>query len=138
LRSNNNQLNKEQRYTLFLLNNILGSLLFTSDNIREYSGEELAQYQSIFPLVQKKIEQVVTDGVIPGSLLKIYFSIADRQYLAISNLGDKECNLNTKKDYFSKHLGFVSKNTLVALKPYQSFCFVEANSGEEHDTKWLL
>jgi alpha-galactosidase len=137
LRSNNNRLSKEQRHTLFLLNNIFGSVLFTSDNINEYTVEELDMYQSIFPPSPKKIERVVIDGVIPGGLLKTYFSIAGRQYLAVSNLRDKGIQVNTEADYFAKDRGFIPKDTLVTLNPYQSLCLIKTGPGEEQTTKWL-
>jgi Alpha-galactosidase len=132
LRSNNNQLTQEQRQTLFLLNNIFGSLLFTSDNIGEYSAEELAMYKTIFPPSPKKIERVFVDGKFPGSLMQTYFSIADRRYLAISNLSEKERYFNTAEEYeyYDKDRGFVPRNTRIIVKPYQSLCFIRARSGE--------
>jgi alpha-galactosidase len=138
LRSNNNRLTKEQRHTLFLLNNIFGGVLFTSDNINEYTVEELDMYKSIFPLSSKKIERVVIDGVIPGGLLKTYFSIAGRQYLAVSNLSGKGLQVNAEEDYFVQERGFIPKDTLVTLNPYQSLCLIKTGPGEEQATKWLL
>lgn len=55
LRENNQRLSFEQRYTLYLVNQLFGGLLFTSDNIGEYSLDILHLYQKQFPLAEPEI-----------------------------------------------------------------------------------
>jgi alpha-galactosidase len=134
LRSKNNQLTPDQRYTLFLLNNIYGSLLFTSDNINEYTPDELITYESIFPLVQKNIVKVIREN----NLLKTIFTVEDRHYLLLTNLAEKRIDISTETDYVSKDRGFISKNTIITIKPFQAICLTIIGSGKEKLKKWLL
>lgn len=134
LRSSNNQFTKEQRHTLFLLNYIYGSVLFTSDNINEYTPEEMAMYRSLFQLAPKKIEKVITEK----DLIKTCFSVGGDQYLAVSNLGDKRLNFITEQEYMARDQGFIPKDTVVTLNPYQSLCFIQAKAGEEREIEWIF
>ena len=127
LRSSNNQFIKEQRHTLFLLNRIYGSVLFTSDNINEYTSEEMAMYRSLFPLVPSKIRKVNTQK----NLVKTYFSVGNDQYLVVSNLGDKKTNFITENECVSKGQGLLPKGAVVTLNPYQSICFIYPKPGVE-------
>jgi alpha-galactosidase len=63
LRSKNINLSSDQKLTLLLVNSIFGGLLFTSDNVAEYTPDEYERYLSHLPLVEKKINSVRTlDG----------------------------------------------------------------------------
>lgn len=50
LRDKRTKLNTPQKNTLFMLNQLLGELLFTSDDIGDYDAQQLHQYASAFPL----------------------------------------------------------------------------------------
>ena len=127
LRSKNNNLSGKQRFTLLLLNSIFGGLVFTSDNIDEYSEDELEIYKSIFPMKKKNI-----DRVIHGNALKIYFSIDDKKYLAVSNLSNKYASVKLEEGgYFSKAKGFIKGLTEIPLEPYESQCFILTEAADE-------
>lgn len=121
LRGKNNKLTRNQRNTLFILNLILGGLVFTSDNIEEYSEEEMEQYLSQFPIREKIINRVDnTSGIC-----QIEFDIEDRSYLAISNLSGKEARFHLKEGiYFEKAMGFMFGGSDIYLKPYETLCIL--------------
>ncbi len=84
LRSNKNSLSENEKYTLLLTNLLFGNLIFTSDNIKEYSAEYLDLYKSIFPLLKVsniKVEQA-------DHFYRVYFNIREYRYLAFINNSD--------------------------------------------------
>jgi alpha-galactosidase len=121
LREKNNKLTKNQRNTLFILNLIFGGLVFTSDNIDEYSEEEMKQYLYLFPIREKSIEKVEHTR----ELCRVEFKIDNRGYLALSNLSDKEIKIHLdERVYFEKTMTFIFGNTDIYLKPYQTICLL--------------
>lgn len=122
LRSTNNEMTFNQRYSLFLINLIFGGLVFTSDNINEYSDQEMDIYLSSFPLKDKRIKSVVSNG----ECHIIEFSIDDREYLAVANLDSKSnCFEIPSAVYFnSKSRSFLKTDKLV-LTPYEACCLLK-------------
>jgi alpha-galactosidase len=119
LRSSNTLLTKDQKYTLFLLNCIFGGFVFTSDNINEYSGDEMALYLSSFALKERVIQKVTQDH-----LLNLYFTCGDSNFLVISSLS--ETKITQTADFTGKQLvtGFNVKNGgAIEMNPYQTRCF---------------
>jgi len=120
LRSSNNKLTKNQRYTLLLINLICGGLIFTSDNINEYTEEEMSIYKSIFKLKERTVKKIERENV-----LKIYFNIEDTQYLALCNLKNKETYFTLGEGtYFCSKNGFIRKDEIVKFAPYESVCLM--------------
>jgi len=154
LRKQNNKLTTEQKFTIFLINLIFGGLVFTSDNIEEYSEDEMHTYLSLFPMKDKKIKQV---DIINNNLYKIMFEIEDRNYIAFANLGNKEikAGLDVGKYFSNKTCEIVDEKNDIVLPPYTSICVLKIDekksiellggkghifSGSEIDTfkiKWL-
>ena len=132
LRSKNNKLTKHQRYTLLLINLIFGGLVFTSDNISEYSEEELQLYKSIFPIKEKIITKVEFSQVV-----RINFLIDNNEYLVLCNLEATKLATTTKEagNYFNKAKGLIDTNTIISLEPYQSVCFIKAEAVKEKHLK---
>jgi alpha-galactosidase len=81
LRDKKNKLKPEEKLSLFLTNQIFGGLVFTSDNISEYSPAMLAFYKSQFPFLEKKILYIEKYN----DAYKVGFSIGSRQYAALLN-----------------------------------------------------
>lgn len=145
LRSSNMSLSTDQKLTLLLVNSIFGSLLFTSDNLAEYTPEEYERYLSHLPLVEKKINSVRTlEGfyyyehlssiaqLIKGqnpyeTVYKIEFKAANHIYTAIINLGSKhiEVPLDSGLYYDSISRDFYG-NSLIKLAPYMSACLLHS------------
>jgi len=123
LRSKNNKLSTDQKYTLLLINQIFGDLVFTSDYIGDYDQPTMQLYLSQFPFKSKTIQQVKTQD----DAYEIHFQIEQNQYLAYANLSAKtvERSLPTG-DYFHnvKHT-FVKGNQKITIPPYTSFCYLK-------------
>lgn len=85
LRHDNISLSDEQKKTVFTINNIFGNLLFTSDNIGEYTERERELYLSSFPMRDWTIRSVDLDG----TLYTAFVSEAGRDYALYSNQGEK-------------------------------------------------
>jgi hypothetical protein len=58
LRSQDNKLTSDERYTLCVLNNVLGHLVFTSDNVSQYTEKDHLLYAGTFPKVNPVIHSV--------------------------------------------------------------------------------
>lgn len=99
LRSDNCKLSESEKYTLFVLNNVLGGLLFTSDNIKNYTPEEMSLFRSMFPFREKEVNFISEED---GSIA-IDFSIGDNRYLVFSNLSE-----NPKMMFLPEGLYFTS------------------------------
>lgn len=125
LRSENCRLEEKEKYTLFVLNNVLGGLLFTSDNIQNYSEGEMHLFRSMFPFREKKINYISErDGSIA-----IDFSIGENSYLVFSNLTDEPKMMffppgiyftsgGSEENYFAgdMHLALEGRTTICCLK----------------------
>jgi alpha-galactosidase len=128
IRSKGVELDKNQRYSLLLLNLIFGGLVFTSDNLEEYSEEEMKLYKSIFPIKDKRINKVIEDEI-----LRVYFSIDDNEYLALCNLNSEQVVIKNKDEaYFCREKGYIPKNAVVTLEPYESICLLKTENVDEN------
>lgn len=139
LRNANHRLTPRQQFTLFLVNQIFGSLQFVSDNIGEYSPQTLRLYCSQFPLRQKNIHRVAqTDEVY-----RAYFTIGNLHYLAFCNLSGKIAAINLAHEaavlppahqnclynsHTQTHLH--PQNQPLNLMPYESVCLMAVNTQE--------
>jgi hypothetical protein len=145
LRSNNISLSADQKLTLLLVNSIFGSLLFTSDNLAEYTPDEYERYLSHLPLVEKKINSVRTlDGfyyyehlssiaqLIKGlkpyeTVYKIEFKAASHSYTAILNLGSKHIDVSLEPGlYYDSISRNFYADSLIKLAPYASACLLHS------------
>jgi len=89
LRNENNSLSFTEKHSLFVLNQVMGGLLFTSDDIATYDGKTLRLYSSQFPLLEKK--NIVVNK--EGEIYQITFEIEDKKYFLCANLSDKPYDL---------------------------------------------
>jgi hypothetical protein len=157
LRSVDQKLSREQRYTLFLINLIFGGLIFTSDYIEEYSPEEERLFQIVYrakvlpgsypgaerpPVGSREIAEddperphIILERVFFDRVYMIYFTIKSQEYLAVCNLGGKakQVVLPTEpagKGYFQRKYGMLPKGAQVSLGPYETRCFLRTVSIE--------
>ena len=126
LRSTNNMLTKNQRSTLLLVNIIFGGLIFTSDNINEYTEEDLIIYKSLFRAKARKVEKVES-----GEVVKIYFLMDKIEYLVLCNLKKKETRFSIDEGiYFSRNNGIIEKGKPIKFGPFESICLIKAGFSE--------
>lgn len=76
----------DERYTLFLINNVFGSLIFMSDDISEYDDDMMALYRLTFFEHKPKIKAVSEEG----DRYFTAFEIGEKQYALFCNLGDRD------------------------------------------------
>ena len=122
LRSHDNRLTPDQRHTLFLLNNLFGSLVFTSDDISRYDDRQMTQLRSMFPVMAKKILRVVEDrGTLAAGA-----RIGALSYRVLANLtGEPRSVRLDPGQYFHTTQGFVQGDGPVLLAPFMSRCYLK-------------
>ncbi len=130
-------LDDAEKYTLFLLNHILGRLVFTSDDIREYSDDIRALYLSAFPLREKSDLRVRLVGPPPafgeiGGCYEMTFRIDTLRYRVYANLCDETITVTVPVAGFSRdeklHPRFLEHGSVVTLEPHASICVLEESS----------
>lgn len=125
---NENKLSPEQRFTLFLLNNLLGGLIFFSDDVGELNSAQLAMLKSAYPLAETKI----TMHTILANLHSFRFTSGEREYLLYANLSAeaKEIKITGSYYYHPEHFLMPPGKTL-NLVPYESICLYKVRRSEE-------
>ena len=126
LRSTHTSLSLQQKKTLFLTNNLFGGICFISDNISEYSPEQLALYYSSFPLQKKYIESMYTSN----DVYDVHFYIGNIEYIAYINLSSKTVKRKLFKPvddtitfWYQESMGFISSGSEIILRSFESQCF---------------
>ena len=105
---------------MFFVNNLFGQLVFTSDNINNYSAETMSQYLSGFPLLPKR-EMAVAKR---GDAYEVTFAIGKRHYLAYINLSSKKQTWTLPAgEYFDPNTGQILLGSEVTVAPYTSICY---------------
>lgn len=84
-RDEGNKMNTYQRKSLFVLNNLLGGLVFTSDNIGTYTDDQLAYIRTMYPM--QKVEVMSLSKY--GDRHHIVIKSNEMTYDVIANLSDK-------------------------------------------------
>lgn len=87
LRNKNNKLSPDERYTLCVLNNVLGALVFSSDNVALYGQDEHLLYAATFPKVVSHVHSVIE---FRRNCFIIQFNVGVRRYTTYANLSDDE------------------------------------------------
>ena len=90
LRDTGNSLTEAQRRTLFLVNQAMGGLVFTSDDISSYTDAQLRQYLSQFPFSVKSIE----DARPFGEAWRLTLSAENATYVVAANLGSRPVTID--------------------------------------------
>lgn len=118
LRNSNNELTEDQKYTLFMINSVLGGLVFTSDNINEYTEEQMELLKTLLFSESKKVTSVEKTDVVT-----IRYSVGERAYCLIGNLSSIKASA---KAPFSATLQkgslCVAEKDEIELRPYQTVC----------------
>ncbi len=82
LRAAKQKLNIRQQDTLLLINTLLGSVLFTSDYVGDYTDEQWERYNAVFKWKDSQIQRV--EG--RDDVYEIYFQQEENDYVALCNL----------------------------------------------------
>lgn len=92
LRNHKNKLSPDERYTLCVLNNILGALVFSSDNVSLYGRDEHLLYSATFPKVISHVQSVL-EFRRNCFIVKYFVQDANgrpRRYTTYANLTDED------------------------------------------------
>ena len=91
LRDTHNRLSPAERDLGFLVNMVLGDLVFTSDPIAEYDAATLRRFRSAYPLLPKYIRTIRHgDGQAdPRDTYTVDFEITAHRYRLLVNLSDR-------------------------------------------------
>jgi alpha-galactosidase len=121
LRSEGHELTEDQQFTLFLMNQIYGGLVLTSDDPSEYTGYQLERYLSQFPVKEKRI--------LASSPLSTRFRVGEMEYIAFHNTSpEKRLVTLEQRLHFCAEEGFFFGERFTLL-PYQSRCFLVVDNG---------
>jgi len=123
LRDTGNSLTKAQRRTLFLVNQAMGGLVFTSDDISSYTDPQLRQYLSQFPFSAKAIDEARPFG----AAWRLTLHAGNATYIVAANLGSRPATieLNPGVYYCNGHL--IDGQEPLKLLPFDSTCLRKAN-----------
>ena len=124
LRDEDNAMSREERFTLFMLNNILGGLLFTSDDVATYPPDIMRTYLSLFPFKKKEHIRIITND-----LVLITFQIGTSQYAAYANLSSRKTKAVLGEGIFfcaslDEEDRFIPGGTEITLKSHESRCYL--------------
>lgn len=109
LRNQKNKLNLEERYTLCVLNNILGALVFSSDNVAEYGKDEHLLYAATFPKVIASVQSVIE---FRPNVFVIRFQTQGRDYTTFANLCSDDQKVYLPPSSDKTHLLFSTDNEM--------------------------
>ncbi|MBP8639862.1 MAG: alpha-galactosidase [Oscillospiraceae bacterium] len=122
LRDSNNKLSKDQKYTLFMLNGILGGLVFTSDNINEYSDEQMELFNTLFAAEDKKVKSVAISEIVT-----IHYSVGDKVFCLLSNLTTKKALVQAPlSGLLLEEKKPIAGNKTIELRPYQTVIILKS------------
>ncbi|MDA3845384.1 MAG: alpha-galactosidase [Vallitaleaceae bacterium] len=124
IREDNNKLSEDEKYTLFMVNQLLGDLVFFSDDISLYDSEH-AMIQSANP-IPRPSDVVISEE---DDLYQIKCRVNEHQYTAYVNMSDEtQIVVLDRQYYYSKKTGFITNQEKLSIKPHESylfFCFDE-------------
>jgi len=125
-REGKNGLTSDEKHTLLVLNYILGGVLFTSDNLRRYSGAMNRLYEAQFPIKQVEGLTVGERGV---DVFVLRFTVEGHGHVVYFNFGDDSVDLRVDDGEWISGLGGDGGH-VVRLRPHETKCFVCGPGGE--------
>lgn len=121
LRGGDNRMSEAENYTLFLVNNLTGRIVFFSDDPSTYGAGQLALLESMYPPVCPEVRSILSDR----DLYTIRAQAAGRQYTACVNLRNSPASVTLPHAAFSKADGYLHRGETFVLAPHRSVCFLE-------------
>lgn len=144
LRNLKNKLKPDERYTLCVLNNILGALVFSSDNVSLYSQDEHLLYSATFPKVVSRVKSVLE---FRHNCFIIEFTVnvvngEPRTYTTYTNLCADEQSITLPRPSSQNHLLFATDNDMhMTEADKEEALFYRPSSSAKlkpHETKTFL
>ena len=144
LRNHGNKLTPDERYTLCVLNNILGALVFSSDNVSLYGQDEHLLYSATFPKVISHVYSVLE---FRRNCFMVKYIVRDptgkpRRYTTYANLTDEEQNIYLPESGQDTHVLFATDNDMhMSQADADEALFYHPSSAAKlkvHETKTFL
>jgi len=131
LRDKKTRLNNKEKFSMLLLNNLLGALIFTSDNIGNYDYEQKNLYKSIFPYTLPTEVEILP---LEADYYQINFRVKERRYKVFTNLSNqsKQFTLDKYLYFYAPKQQLVS-NTTITLNPHESKLFYQVDTTKAID-----
>ncbi|MEA4894315.1 MAG: glycoside hydrolase family 36 protein [Oscillospiraceae bacterium] len=118
LRDCGNSLTEDEKYTLYMINSVLGGLIFTSDNINEYTDSQMELLKALLSPESRKIIKVVKSEAV-----SIYYEQGGSSFCLFSNLNHYKINVWVPYDgVMQKESLAVSEKDKIELRPHQTVC----------------
>jgi alpha-galactosidase len=95
LRNNNNRLNFDERFTLFMINFLFSNVMFTSDKVDEFCEKEKEVFLWLLSIRTKVIDEII----LSDDFLTVTFHTNQKKYLLISNLKSTAAEIKMKNQY---------------------------------------
>lgn len=128
LRDKDNKLNKDEKFTLFFVNHLLGNLVFFSDDVRLYDDETLKLLNKAYPIIKPKHIVIQQDN----DVFTMQFSIKRRQYIAYTNMNDQDKQATLPPGIFCSNDMKIDKgNKAIQLPPHATVCYYELEQNEQ-------
>jgi alpha-galactosidase len=126
LRDTGNSLTEAQRRTLFLVNQAMGGLVFTSDDISSYTDAQLRQYLSQFPFSAKAVDEARPFG----EAWRLTLRTENATYVVAANLGSRPATIELDPGiyYYDGHL--IDGREPLQLLPFDSTCLRKARGND--------
>lgn len=123
LRDNNIMLTNNQKETLLIVNRLLGSIIFTSDNIKDYDLNKEKMFDYIMNVKDIRINKVTN---IKKDLIEVYFKENGVESLGVFNLGNVELTYDNKYSLIGtspscENLEFLGSS--IIFEPFKSRVF---------------
>jgi hypothetical protein len=148
LRTQGNKLTSDERYTLCVLNNVLGHLVFTSDNVSQYGEKEHLLYAGTFPKVNPviqsvkeiedevyRIEYVIPSIQAPGTRYTTYVNMAPIPRWVNMHTRDQPTTFFESVSPLDPIEAFVwPSGAKLALRSHQTRTFFESSSSDQSVT----
>ena len=124
LRNGNNKLTDDQKHTLFMINSVLGGLVFTSDNINEYSESQMELFKTLFTRGNIDVKSVET-----GDTVSIRYTDGEKEMCLLCNLSAKNaCAPAPFGSMLHIENREIAKNEVIELRPCQTVCLQRLES----------
>ncbi len=95
LRKENNQLTPTQQNTIFVVNALLGDLVFTSDDLSTYKEEQVCEFKELYDLIDCDIKKV---EMLEKDVYKIVFKKSQNIWEAIANFRSESYSYPVQND----------------------------------------